>query len=183
MTSQNDQQSENSRLEHFDDPELGSGARDSGSDTPEEGKADRPVGNVDADANPPMSDPTASDTYGGTGELPPQDTGSAVPPYEGRQQSAKGDGEGTTGAGGRRRIPMPSRPARRRPRAVRRSLRRTSNPLRKCRKPTATTTVSARRTSGVRVAASRRPERGDPAARPGGILRTLAAMGEPSART
>jgi hypothetical protein len=47
-----------------------------------------------------MSDSTASDTYGGTGELPPKDTGSAVPPYEGRQQSAKGEGEGTTGAGG-----------------------------------------------------------------------------------
>lgn len=97
MTSQNDQQSENARLEHFDDPELGSGARDTGSDTPEEGSGDRPVGTVDEDANPPVSDPTASDTYGGTGELPPQDTGSAVPPYEGRQQGAVGT-EGADGA-------------------------------------------------------------------------------------
>jgi hypothetical protein len=44
----------------------------------------RPFGTVDEDANPPMSDPTHSETYGGTGELPPQDTGSALPPYEGR---------------------------------------------------------------------------------------------------
>lgn len=97
MTSQNDQQSQDSRLEHFDDPELGSGARDTGSDTPEPGRGDRPVGTVDEDANPPISDSTASDTYGGTGELPPQDTGSAVPPYEGRQQSAAVD---TRAAGG-----------------------------------------------------------------------------------
>jgi hypothetical protein len=101
MASQNDQQSENPRLEHFDDPELGSGARDTGSDTPEQGRAGRPVGTVDEDANPPMSDPTASDTYGGTGELPPQDTGSAIPPYEGRQQSASsGSAQGAGGATG-----------------------------------------------------------------------------------
>jgi hypothetical protein len=100
MTSQNDQQSQDPRLEHFDDPELGSGARDTGSDTPEPGRADRPVGTVDEDANPPMSDPTASDTYGGTGELPPQDTGRAVPPYEGRQQTAQGAGSNAGGATG-----------------------------------------------------------------------------------
>ena len=85
MTSQNDQQ-QNERLEHFDNPEAGSGARDTGSDAPEPGTGDRPVGTVDEDANPPMSDPSASDTYGGTGESPPQDTGSAMPPYEGRKE-------------------------------------------------------------------------------------------------
>lgn len=94
MTSQNDQQSDDPRLEHFDDPELGSGARDTGTDSPEPGGGDRPVGTVDEDANPPMSDPTASDVYSGTGELPPQDTGSALPPYEGRQQSAVTEGAG-----------------------------------------------------------------------------------------
>jgi len=47
------------------------------------------VGTVDEDANPPMSDPTKSDVYGGTGELPPQDAGAVIPPYEGRAQSAK----------------------------------------------------------------------------------------------
>lgn len=98
MTSQNDQQSENTRLEHFDDPDLGSGARDTGPDTPEQGQGDRPVGTVDEDANPPMSDPTASDTYSGTGELPPQDTGSAIPPYEGRQRSAAASGPDVSGA-------------------------------------------------------------------------------------
>jgi hypothetical protein len=84
MTSQDHGGSDDGRLEEFDEPELGSGVRDSGQDTPEPGGGDRPVGTVDEDANPPMSDPTASETYGGTGELPPQDTGSAAPPYEGR---------------------------------------------------------------------------------------------------
>jgi hypothetical protein len=51
------------------------------------GGGDRPVGTVDEDANPPMSDPTESETYGGTGELTPQDTGSAMPPYEGRKEA------------------------------------------------------------------------------------------------
>lgn len=100
MTSQDDQQSTKARLEHFDDPELGSGARDTGTDTPEHGRADRPAGTVDEDANPPMSDPTASETYSGTGELPPQDTGSAIPPYEGRRPSAGSDAEGAGGAAG-----------------------------------------------------------------------------------
>ena len=45
------------------------------------------MGTVDEDANPPMSDPTESETYGGTGELTPQDTGSAMPPYEGRKEA------------------------------------------------------------------------------------------------
>ena len=85
MTNRDDEQSENSRLEHFDDPELGSGARDTGGDTPEHGRADRPVGTVDEDANPPMSDPAGTEVYSGTGELPPQDTGQAIPPYEGRK--------------------------------------------------------------------------------------------------
>jgi anti-anti-sigma factor len=87
MTSQNLGQTEDARLEHFDNPELGSGARDTGDDSPESGGGDRPVGTVDEDANPPTSDPTASETYGGTGELPPQDTGSAMPPYEGRKKA------------------------------------------------------------------------------------------------
>lgn len=71
MTNQNDEQ----RAERFDNPELGSGVRDTGEHTPEPQQEGRPVGTVDEDANPPMSDPSASDTYRGTGELPPQDTG------------------------------------------------------------------------------------------------------------
>jgi hypothetical protein len=89
MPSQNPAESADARLEHFDNPELGSGARDTGEDTPEPGGEGRPVGTVDEDANPPMSDPTASETYGGTGELPPQDTGSAIPPYEGRKEAGE----------------------------------------------------------------------------------------------
>lgn len=87
MTSQDPGQTEDARLEQFDNPELGSGVRDTGKDTPEPGEGERPVGTVDEDANPPMSDPTASETYGGTGELPPQDTGRAMPPYDGRKES------------------------------------------------------------------------------------------------
>lgn len=85
MSSQNSGQSQDARLEQFDSP--GSGARDTGEDTPEPGGEQRPVGTVDEDKNPPMSDPKASDVYGGTGELPPQDTGSAIPPYEGRKEA------------------------------------------------------------------------------------------------
>jgi hypothetical protein len=79
---------------------VGSGVRDTGDDAPEHGKADRPVGNVDPDANPPMSDPSAKDVYSGTGELPPQDTGSAIPPYEGRTQSGSPRPEGAQSSSG-----------------------------------------------------------------------------------
>jgi hypothetical protein len=100
MTNQNDEQSENARPERFDNPKLGSGVRDTGEDTPEPQPEGRPVGTVDEDANPPMSDPSASDTYGGTGELPPQDTGRAIPPYDGRKESSAVPPASTEGAGG-----------------------------------------------------------------------------------
>src|ERR1700716_658028 len=45
MTNQNDEQSE-----RFDNPELGSGVRDTGEDTPEPQPEGRPVGTVDEDA-------------------------------------------------------------------------------------------------------------------------------------
>jgi hypothetical protein len=82
--SSNEGQSSDKDTGKFDSPEAGSGVRDTGRDAPQHGEADRPVGNVDEDANPPLSDPTKSDTYGGTGESPPKDTGAAMPPYEGR---------------------------------------------------------------------------------------------------
>jgi hypothetical protein len=54
------------------------------------GRTDRPAGNVDEDANPPLTDPeTADPRHGENDTIPPQDTGSAVPPYDGRQESAK----------------------------------------------------------------------------------------------
>ena len=84
QSGQKQAESGDTRQERFDDPELGSGVRDTGTDAPEHGSAGRPAGTADEDANPPVSDPTKSDVYGGTGELPPQDTGSAIPPYEGR---------------------------------------------------------------------------------------------------
>jgi hypothetical protein len=82
--SQEQGQSGDAQRQRFDNPESGSGVRDTGADAPEHGQADRPAGTVDEDANAPISDPTKSNVYGGTGELPPQDTGAAIPPYEGR---------------------------------------------------------------------------------------------------
>lgn len=68
-------------------PEPGSGSQ-----------TGRPAGNVDEDANPPLTDPETADPQGGGDtNLPPQDTGSAIPPYEGRQESAKPTDEGVEG--------------------------------------------------------------------------------------
>ncbi|HTI77771.1 MAG TPA: hypothetical protein VL634_22420 [Mycobacterium sp.] len=44
----------------------------------------RPEGTVDEDANPPLTDPTKTEPDRNTETVPPQDTGSAVPPYKGR---------------------------------------------------------------------------------------------------
>jgi hypothetical protein len=59
-------------------------------DSPEAKDTDRPAGTVDEDANPPLSDPDEPKPDTGRDDVPPQDTGSAVPPYEGRQTSATG---------------------------------------------------------------------------------------------
>ena len=63
--------------------------RDSGSDEPGGGSTERPAGTVYEDANPPLSDPDDDTEYGGTGSLPPQDTGAAIPPYPGRTESTE----------------------------------------------------------------------------------------------
>jgi hypothetical protein len=55
---------------------------------PESGQTTRPAGTVDEDANPPLTDPETSESHSGGETVPPKDTGSAVPPYEGRQESA-----------------------------------------------------------------------------------------------
>jgi hypothetical protein len=99
MSSHEQTQSGDVEQQRFDNPELGSGGRDTGTDSPEPGRAGRPVGTVDEDANPPISDPTKSDVYGGTGELPPQDTGAAIPPYEGRAQGATKEPSSTEAGG------------------------------------------------------------------------------------
>jgi hypothetical protein len=49
---------------------------------------DRPEGTVDEDANAPLTDMTKTDVHRNPETIPPQDTGSAVPPYEGRQRSS-----------------------------------------------------------------------------------------------
>jgi hypothetical protein len=49
---------------------------------------DRPEGNVDQDANPPLTDPTKTDVDRNQELIPPQDTNPAVPPYEGRRESS-----------------------------------------------------------------------------------------------
>jgi hypothetical protein len=45
---------------------------------------DRPEGTVDEDADPPLTDWTKTEVDRNRETIPPQDTGSAVPPYEGR---------------------------------------------------------------------------------------------------
>ena len=80
----------------------GPGTHNTGPDGPIE-NVDRPAGAVDPDANPPISDPADKTTGdGGVGDIPSQKTESVVPPYEGRQTSAKdidtADDSGTGGA-------------------------------------------------------------------------------------
>jgi hypothetical protein len=66
-------------------------SQDSGKREVSEG-TDRPEGTVDRDANAPLTDMTKTDVHRNPETIPPQDTGSAVPPYEGRQQSFAEDG-------------------------------------------------------------------------------------------
>jgi hypothetical protein len=61
------------------------------------GGTNRPEGTVDEDANAPLTDPRNADVDRNKETIPPQDTGSAVPPYEGRQRSSAE--EGTPGRG------------------------------------------------------------------------------------
>ena len=61
------------------------GSRDTGSDRPSAGTADRDSGKLDdQQESPDAEDPSI---YGSTGELPPQDTKPFLPPYEGRTES------------------------------------------------------------------------------------------------
>lgn len=67
------------------------GSRDTGSDKPGGGPAERAEGAIES---VPSHGGTAEDAnLGGPGTMPPQDTGSAVPPYEGRQKTAKPFGD------------------------------------------------------------------------------------------
>ncbi len=70
------------------------GSRDTGSDQPSGGPTDRPEGAVQGDEAVPSHGGSEEDQVGGAGSLPPQATGSAIPPYEGRQTEAKPIGDG-----------------------------------------------------------------------------------------
>ena len=73
------------------------GSRDTGSEQPSGGPTDRPEGGQ-SDETVPSHSGDEEGQYGGPGTLPPQDTGAAMPPYEGRQTTAKPAGaEGTEG--------------------------------------------------------------------------------------
>jgi hypothetical protein len=70
------------------------GSRDTGSDRPSGGPADRPEGAVRGDEAVPSHGGAEEGQVGGAGNLPPQATGTAVPPYEGRQTDAKPTADG-----------------------------------------------------------------------------------------
>jgi hypothetical protein len=68
------------------------GSRDTGSDKPSGGPTDRPEGAV-ADEAVPSHGGSEEGNFGGAGTTPPADTGAALPPYQGRQTSAKPIGQ------------------------------------------------------------------------------------------
>lgn len=74
------------------------GSRDTGSDRPSAGPSDRDSGKLDDQAE--SSDAEDPSIYGGTGELPPQDTKPAIPPYEGRSETATNPRSGPGESGG-----------------------------------------------------------------------------------
>ncbi len=69
------------------------GSRDTGSDRPSGGPVDRPEGAVQGDEAVPSHGGSDEGQIGGGGNLSPQATAPAVPPYEGRQTEAKPAGE------------------------------------------------------------------------------------------
>ena len=82
------------------------GSRDTGSDHPSGGETDRPSGSFDDESVPSHGDSDDEKVYGGTGTDTPGDAQPAVPPYAGRQESAKviadsnaGEGTGANTAG------------------------------------------------------------------------------------
>jgi hypothetical protein len=77
------------------------GSRDTGSNEPSGGPTERPSDTYSGDETVPHhgehGDP--GDTGGDKTEQPPPDTKSAVPPYEGRQTTAKPEGHSTEAQG------------------------------------------------------------------------------------
>ena len=87
-TTPGDQQSEEPQSERG-----ATGSRDTGSDQPSGGPVDRPEGAVQGDESVPSHGGSEEGQFGGTGNLTPQATAPAVPPYEGRQTEAKPVGD------------------------------------------------------------------------------------------
>jgi hypothetical protein len=75
------------------------GSRDTGSDLPSGGPADRPSGAYEGDESVPQhGEPEKPDFQTGFTTEPPRDVKPAVPPYEDRQKEAKPDsGKGDDG--------------------------------------------------------------------------------------
>ena len=68
------------------------GSRDTGADRPSAGPADRPSGTYEGDESvPTYGDEENPEFDTRLTEQPPTDTEPAVPPYEGRKESASGD--------------------------------------------------------------------------------------------
>jgi hypothetical protein len=79
------------------------GSRDTGSDQPSGGPADRPSATYEGDETVPAygRHGKPDNTGGDKTEHPPTDAQPAVPPYEGRQTTAKPAGEQTESQGAR----------------------------------------------------------------------------------
>ena len=87
-TTPGDQLSEEPQSERGD-----MGSRDTGSDRPSGGPTERPEGAVQGDEAVPSHGGSEEGQVGGTGNLTPQASAPATPPYEGRQTEAKKTGE------------------------------------------------------------------------------------------
>jgi hypothetical protein len=78
------------------------GSRDTGSDLPSGGPADRPSGEYEGDESVPSYDDGGKpDFETATTNEPPQDVKPAVPPYEGRKEAADVGDDSTEAAGAR----------------------------------------------------------------------------------
>jgi hypothetical protein len=78
------------------------GSRDTGSDLPSGGPADRPSGTYKGDESVPAYDDGGKpDFETGFTNRPPGDTKPAVPPYEGRKEGAEPADDSTEAAGAR----------------------------------------------------------------------------------
>jgi hypothetical protein len=87
MSTPGEQSTQESQAERGGPGSGEPGSRDTGSDRPSAGPADRDSGKLDdQEGSPDAKDPSI---YGGTGELPPQDTKPFLPPYEGRTESSE----------------------------------------------------------------------------------------------